>query len=234
MVPWLDNLHPEFPSVDQALTKPDGLLCAGGNLSVSTLTSAYPQGIFPWFSEGQPILWWSPDPRMVLTPDTLLVSKSLRKLIRQQKNSDRFCVTVDSNFPAVIKACAEARNISEGTWITDDMQSAYIDLHRAGFAHSIEVWSEDNLAGGLYGIAIGRVFFGESMFSRQSNTSKLALVALLRSMLFDLVDCQVHTNHLASLGAHLIKRSAFLEKMGRLTRLPTALLTTESLQSIAS
>ncbi|MCK5893547.1 MAG: leucyl/phenylalanyl-tRNA--protein transferase [Endozoicomonadaceae bacterium] len=230
MIPWLDDLHPEFPPVDQALIEPDGLLCAGGNLSVATLVSAYQQGIFPWFSGEQPILWWSPNPRMVLTPDTLLISKSLRKLIRKQHNSGHFCLTVNRDFLSVIKACAETRKSSGGTWITSDMQSAYFDLHRAGFAHSIEVWSENNLAGGLYGIAIGHVFFGESMFSRQSNTSKLALVALLRSTLFELVDCQVHTSHLASLGAHLIERPNFLNKIGTLSRKPTRLLTTESLQ----
>lgn len=230
MIPWLDDLHPEFPPVTRALTEPDGLLCAGGNLSVATLVSAYQKGIFPWFSDEQPILWWSPNPRMILTSDTLLISKSLRKLIRQQQNSGHFSLTVNRDFPSVMKACAEIRKASGGTWITKEMQSAYSDLHDAGFAHSIEVWSEGNLAGGLYGIAIGRVFFGESMFSRQSNTSKLALVALLRSTLFELVDCQVHSNHLASLGAHLIERPNFLKKIDTLTHKSTELLTTESLQ----
>ncbi|GAA4651249.1 leucyl/phenylalanyl-tRNA--protein transferase [Kistimonas scapharcae] len=231
MIPWLDNLNPEFPPVEQALKEPDGLLCAGGNLSVDTLANAYRQGIFPWFSDGQPILWWSPDPRMILTPETLRVSKSMRKLLRQQRNEERFQLTANRAFAQVIQACAEIRQAHEGTWITDDMQSAYIDFHKAGYAHSIEVWLDGSLVGGLYGIAMGRVFFGESMFSRESNTSKLAFITLLQTELFDVVDCQVHTPHLESLGAHLVSRKSFIERIQSLTRVSTRTLTTDTLFS---
>ncbi len=231
MIPWLDNLNPEFPPVEHALKEPDGLLCAGGNLSVDTLASAYRQGIFPWFSDGQPILWWSPDPRMILTPETLRVSKSMRKLLRQQRNGKQFQLTANHAFTKVIQACAEIREEHEGTWITDDMQTAYMDFHKAGYAHSIEVWLDDSLVGGLYGIAMGRVFFGESMFSRESNTSKLALISLLQTELFDVVDCQVHTPHLESLGAHLIPRNAFIERIQPLICVSTSALTTDVLCS---
>ena len=231
MIPWLDNLNPEFPPVEHALKEPDGLLCAGGNLSVDTLASAYRQGIFPWFSDDQPILWWSPDPRMMLTPETLRISKSMRKLLRQQRNGERFRLTANQSFAEVIQACAEIRQKHEGTWITEDMQSAYIDLYRAGYAHSIEVWSDDSLVGGLYGVAMGRVFFGESMFSRESNTSKLALILLLQTALFDVVDCQVHTHHLESLGAQLVSRKSFIERIQPLTSTSAGALTTDSLCS---
>lgn len=233
MIPWLDNLNPEFPPVEHALNEPDGLLCAGGNLSVDTLASAYRQGIFPWFSDDQPILWWSPDPRMILTPGTLRISKSMQKLLRQQRNGKRFKLTANQSFAEVIQACAEIRQEQEGTWITEDMQSAYIDFHQAGYAHSIEVWLDNSLVGGLYGIAMGRVFFGESMFSRESNTSKLALIALLQTELFDVVDCQVHTKHLESLGAHLLPRISFIDRIRSLIDTSTGALTTEALYSKA-
>ena len=233
MIPWLDDLNPEFPSVEHALKEPDGLLCAGGNLSVSTLVSAYQQGIFPWFSDGQPILWWSPDPRMILTPEALRISKSMRKLLRQQRNGARFQLTVDRAFSKVIQACAAIRQRREGTWITDDMQSAYIAFHQAGYAHSVEVWLDDSLVGGLYGIAMGRVFFGESMFSRESNTSKLALIKLVQTELFDIVDCQVHTPHLESLGAYLLPRKSFTDRIRALTRTFTDTLTTDALHAKA-
>ena len=226
MIPWLDNLNPEFPPVEHALTEPDGLLCAGGNLCADTLIRAYQHGIFPWFSDGQPILWWSPDPRMILTLEDLHISKSMRKLMRQQ----RYQLTANRAFPEVIKTCAESRHAHEGTWITDDMQSAYINLHKAGYACSIEVWFEGELVGGLYGVAMGRVFFGESMFSREPNTSKLALIALMQSARFDLVDCQVHTPHLESLGAQLIPRISFIERIKPLVRTDAEWLTTDALQ----
>ena len=212
IITLLDDENVTFPSVHQALSQPDGLLAVGGNLDVDTLLSAYRQGIFPWFNDDDPILWWSPAPRMVFRPGTLYCSKSLAKLFRK----NRYRITFDHDFSGVIHACAEPRANSEGTWITDDMMEAYIALHQAGYAHSVEVWDRDQLVGGLYGLAIGRVFFGESMFSRQSNTSKLAVTALseqLKQWEFALFDCQVHNPHLESLGAGLISREDFLKTL---------------------
>lgn len=210
----LDNSHKSiFPDVKLALTEPDGLLAVGGDLSVERLTSAYQQGIFPWYSEGQPILWWSPDPRMVLKPNEIKVSRSLAKTIRKQK----FKITLDQNFKGVISACSKPR-LENGfeqseTWIVDEMIEAYIKLHEAGYAHSVEYWQENKLAGGLYGVAIGNVFFGESMFSRISDASKIAFVYLSKQIEqwgFKLIDCQVYTSHLESLGAKMIPRKQFL------------------------
>lgn len=197
-----------FPPTDRALQEPNGLLAAGGDLSVDTLAAAYRQGIFPWYEDGQPILWWSPAPRAVLFPERFHCSRSLRKLIRQQ----RYQVTLDTCFAAVIAACASPREHSDGTWITQDIQDAYAALHRAGLAHSVEVWQEGQLVGGLYGVALGRVFFGESMFAWRDNASKAGfawLMAQLKHWGFALVDCQMSTGHLASLGAELIQREAF-------------------------
>ena len=208
----LDDHDVVFPPTKMALSQPNGLLAVGGNLKLETLLLAYRQGIFPWFSEEEPILWWSPAPRMVFTPGKVHRSRSLNKLIK--KNPYR--ITFNHDFIGVIQACAEPRGISEGTWITDDMQEAYIALHQAGHAHSVEVWDQQELIGGLYGLAIGRVFFGESMFSRRSNTSKLAIVALSEQLArwqFALMDCQVHNPHLESLGAQLISREEFLETL---------------------
>lgn len=207
---WLDPDDPDtrFPDVGLALTEPDGLLAIGGDLSVPRLLEAYRQGIFPWYGQGQPILWWSPDPRLVLFPGALRVSRSLRKTLRK----GRFAVTMDADFPAVISACAGPRDGEEGTWITRAMQAAYIRLHESGHAHSVECRLDGELAGGLYGVAIGRVFFGESMFARTSDASKVAFVWLVRQLQrwdFRLIDCQVHTGHLASLGACDISRQEF-------------------------
>ncbi len=213
-IPWLepDQLH--FPPVESALTDPDGLLAAGGDLRPERLIKAYRHGIFPWFDHEQPILWWSPNPRCILKPEQLKVSRSLRKLIRQQ----RFRVTLDQDFAAVISACAAPRAESEDTWITTSMQQAYIQLHQQGVAHSVEVWDQQQLVGGLYGLAIGRVFFGESMFSCSSNASKVGYVTLveqLRQWGYALIDCQIHSDHLESLGATLIPRSEFTALLER-------------------
>jgi leucyl/phenylalanyl-tRNA--protein transferase len=202
---------PTFPPAHLAIK--EGLLAVGGDLGSDRLLAAYRNGIFPWYSEGEPILWWSPDPRLVLYPEELRVSRSLRKVIKR----DLFDITFDQAFEAVIRACAEAkRSYGEGTWITDEMRSAYCALHRQGVAHSVEAWQGERLVGGLYGIAIGRVFFGESMFSRVSNASKVAFVALvenLKRLRFKLIDCQVRTDHLMRFGAREIPRKTFLEQL---------------------
>ncbi len=191
----------------------EGLLAVGGDLSAERILLAYRSGIFPWYSSGEPILWWSPDPRLVLYPDELRISKSLRKVIKRS----HFHITVDRAFDAVIQACAEAkRSYGEGTWITDGMKNAYRELHRKGYAHSVEAWQSERLVGGLYGISIGRVFFGESMFSRVSNASKVAFVSLvenLKRIRFKLIDCQVRTDHLIRFGAREIPRKSFLEQL---------------------
>ena len=222
MIPWIDESSPVFPPVEQALKDPDGLLCAGGNLQIETLLKAYSHGIFPWYSEGQPLLWWSPDPRMILTPKILHVSRSMQRFLRKS----RWSVTADQAFPKVIDACSVVpREGQDGTWITEEMAQAYIQLHRAGFAHSVEVWNEENqLVGGLYGVAIGRMFYGESMFANASNASKCALIHLIESDCYDLVDCQMHTSHLESMGGKVYPRSVFLKAMGALTRCPATSL----------
>ena len=202
-----------FPAAELALREPDGLLAVGGDLSVERLIAAYQQGIFPWYSEGQPVLWWSPDPRMVLKPEDIKVSRSLAKTIRKQD----FKITFDQDFRNVISACSKPRlekGVQQGeTWILDEMIEAYVKLHEAGYAHSVECWKENKLVGGLYGLAIGKVFFGESMFSRVSDASKIAFVFLSRQLQqwdFKLIDCQVYTSHLESLGASMIARKQFL------------------------
>jgi leucyl/phenylalanyl-tRNA--protein transferase len=186
------------------------LLAAGGDLSADRLIQAYRHGCFPWFQEGQPILWWSPDPRTVLFPEELHISRSLGKVLRQS----RYQVTFDRDFAAVIQACAAPRDYADGTWITDSMQSAYLELHRRGYAHSVEVWEQDALVGGLYGLAIGQLFFGESMFSRADNASKVGfatLVERLKAWGFVLIDCQMPTEHLHSFGARAITRTTFAD-----------------------
>lgn len=197
-----------FPPPD--LAEPDGLLAVGGDLSESRLLLAYSMGIFPWYSEGYPLLWWSPSPRLVLIPEELKVSRSLRQVIRKGV----FTVTMDTAFEQVIGQCAEiSRKREKGTWITDAMREAYIRLHRSGYAHSVESWQEGELAGGLYGISLGSAFFGESMFARKSNASKVALAALVRYLAergCTLIDCQVTTEHLLSLGAREVPRPEFL------------------------
>jgi leucyl/phenylalanyl-tRNA--protein transferase len=210
---WLDSGDPSFPDVTQALKDPDGLLALGGDLSSERLLNAYRHGIFPWYSDGQPILWWSPDPRLVLLPGKLHVSRSLAKTIRK----GTFSVTLDQDFSGVIKACTAPRVNQDGTWITKEMSDAYIRLFETGYAHSVECWQAGQLAGGLYGIAIGRVFFGESMFSRAADASKVAFVRLVRQLEewnFTLVDCQIYTTHLASLGAENISRKQFVQTLG--------------------
>ena len=207
---WLDPRDPTlaFPPVELALRDPDGLLALGGDLAPERLLAAYRQGIFPWYSEGQPILWWSPDPRMVLLPNELKISRSLRKTLRKRP----FRITLDTDFPAVMAACADPRADGHGTWITEEMTLAYRRLHELGYAHSVEAWQEGHLVGGLYGVALGRVFFGESMFTRATDASKVAFVHLVEQLMrwdFALIDCQVHTGHLASLGAKPIPRSDF-------------------------
>ena len=202
-----------------AETEPDGLLAIGGDLSPERVVQAYRQGIFPWYDESQPILWWSPDPRMVLYPAELHVSRSLRKLLRQ----GRFSVTFDQAFGQVIRGCAAPRNGEAGTWLTAEMIKTWERLHEQGIAHSVEAWRDGRLAGGLYGNALGGMFFGESMFARESNASKVAFVCLTRSIEqagFGLVDCQVYTDHLASLGARLIPRRQFLDSLKRLLKQP--------------
>jgi leucyl/phenylalanyl-tRNA--protein transferase len=195
-----------FP--DPAMAEDDGLLAVGGDLSADRLLLAYQNGIFPWYSDDTPILWYSPHERFVLYPTELKVSKSMRQVL----NSCRFKITVNKAFEAVIKACAAVpREGQDGTWITDEMQQAYINLHRLGRAHSYEVWEDGILVGGLYGIAMDHVFCGESMFSKVSNASKTALIHLCRTNLYMLVDCQVPTDHLTSMGARLISRDAYME-----------------------
>ena len=212
MIPWLVDDAP-FPPVAQALRTPNGLLCAGGDLSPARILAAYRHGIFPWFSAGEPILWWSPDPRMVLFPAEFRISRSLRKTLR---NGD-YTVRLDSSFAAVIDACAHTpRPGQPGTWITPEMRRAYVELHELGWAHSVETWCGGQLVGGLYGLAIGRMFYGESMFSLQTDASKIAVAHLARfleSRDFGMVDCQMRTDHLASLGARQIPRTEFLGRL---------------------
>lgn len=214
-LPRLDSDTP-FPPVDEALTEPNGLLAFGADLSPPRLFSAYSQGIFPWFSDDEPLLWWSPAPRAIIELDDFVCSKSLAKLARKR----HFKVTLNKAFSAVIQACARiprhspsTENISNETWITADMQDAYTRLHTLGLAHSVEVWDKDELVGGLYGVGVGKVYCGESMFHRISNTSKLAMLALvnhMKSKEMAFIDCQLPTEHLASLGAKPISRETFI------------------------
>ena len=214
MIPWLRPEHPPeaFPPVENALEEPNGLLCVGGDLSVERLLAAYRRGIFPWYSAGQPILWWSPDPRTVLYPGEFKVSRSLAKTIRNRG----FAVSVDRAFAEVMAHCADERLRPEGTWISPQMRAAYQRLHELGLAHSYETWDGDRLVGGLYGVELGRVFFGESMFSLERDASKVALAALVRAMNERngrLIDCQVASAHLASLGARSIPRRQFVREL---------------------
>lgn len=209
-LPWLE--HPVFPATHQALVEPNGLLAAGGELTVEWLLAAYRRGIFPWFNEGDPILWWSPSPRLVFYPDQVHISRSLRKVLKK----GGFRVSINRDFAGVITHCAELKRKpyqeEAETWITAEINQAYIDLHRAGYAHSVEVWREEELVGGLYGVALGKVFFGESMFSKMTNGSKIAISYLaewLKQWHYRLIDCQVSNAHLLSLGAVEISRPAF-------------------------
>jgi len=209
VIPWLHGNAP-FPPVSKALKSPNGLLCAGGDLTPERIVEAYSNGIFPWFSEGDPILWWSPDPRMVLFPGELKVSRSLRKAVARGTFDTRF----DTAFRDVMEACAAPREGQGGTWIVPEMIDAYTRLHERGFAHSVESWRDGELVGGLYGVALGHVFFGESMFTREPDASKVALVKLVERLGaggYRVIDCQQATAHLASLGAREIPRKAFAQ-----------------------
>ncbi|MBS1207860.1 MAG: leucyl/phenylalanyl-tRNA/protein transferase [Proteobacteria bacterium] len=210
MIPCLNPAQqPVFPAVHKALRDPNGLLAAGGQLTPEWILSAYHQGIFPWFSEGDPVLWWSPDPRMIVIPEEAHLSASLRKTLRR----GHFEVRCDTAFTEVITACAGARSYADGTWIVDEMREAYCTLHELGWAHSVETWVDGKLVGGLYGLAIGRAFFGESMFHHVTDASKVAFAHLVRLLIredFAILDCQMSTSHLASLGGHEISRSEFV------------------------
>ena len=232
MLPWLRTDTP-FPPVESALDDPAGLLAAGADLSVARLLDAYRQGIFPWYSPGQPIFWWSTHPRMVLRVTDFRCHRSLRQRIRQILPDPAWELSCNRHFVGVIQACAEqVRHGQAGTWISDDMIAAYIALHEAGHVHSIETWQDGQLVAGLYGVAIGRMFFGESMFTRVNDGSKLALAALvgfLREQGCELIDCQQQTNHLASLGAAPIPRAAFSAHLAKVT--PTVEMDWLSLQN---
>ena len=208
-----------FPPIEEA--EDDGLLAVGGDLTKERLLGAYRRGIFPWYEVGQPILWWSPDPRLVLFPDELKISRSLRKVLRKEQFEIRF----DTAFQEVIKSCADIRKKQgEGTWIIPEMQQAYTELHQEGFAHSVESWLDGKLVGGLYGISMGQCFFGESMFSKMNNSSKVALVALAdfsQRVGIKLIDCQMTTPHLLSLGAREIKREVFLKMLKKHLQTPS-------------
>lgn len=216
MIPWLDTDSP-FPPPAAALAEPNGLLAAGGDLQPQRLLDAYAHGIFPWFNPGEPILWWSPDPRMVLFPDELRMTRSLRKVLRNRA----YEVRLDTAFTEVMQGCARRRAGQGGTWITPQMIEAYTLLHQLGFAHSAETWIDGELAGGLYGVAIGHMFYGESMFTRVTDASKIAFVHLvwqLRRWGFGLIDCQTKTAHLASLGAREIPRAEFIRRLQELIK----------------
>jgi len=222
-ITWLSpqDAPERFPPLERALDEPAGLLAAGGDLSPARLLAAYQRGIFPWYSPGQPVLWWSPDPRAVLFPSEFHLTRSLAKTLRNRG----FETTIDRDFPAVIAACAAPRAHSVGTWITEEMKAAYVELHRAGFAHSFETYSGGALVGGLYGVRLGGVFFGESMFSRERDASKSALAHLVQLCLSDgiaLIDCQLPSRHLHSLGARQIPRAQFQALLREHVRLDPA------------
>ncbi len=213
---WIaeDILADEFPDINHALTKPDGLLAIGGELNPNRLLQAYRKGIFPWYNESQPVMWWSPDPRCVLFPDELKISRSLKKSLRK----DEYIITFDQAFSDVVESCAEPRPGSPGTWITQAIIKNYQLLHESGHAHSVECWYKETLVGGLYGIVIGKIFFGESMFSHMTDTSKICfahLVYLLKTQEYTLIDCQVYSKHLEHLGARAIPRDEFSDILSR-------------------
>ncbi|MGQ0428893.1 MAG: leucyl/phenylalanyl-tRNA--protein transferase [Gammaproteobacteria bacterium] len=223
-IAWLQKTDPPeaLPPTSRALAEPNGLLAVGGALTPEWLIHAYCQGVFPWFSAEQPILWWAPDPRAVLLPAEFRASRSLRRSIRKRGYETR----IDTAFESVIAACAGPRRGNAGTWITREMHAAYVDLHRRGLAHSIETWRARQLVGGLYGIAIGRVFFGESMFTRETDASKVALARLVAECAarrVPLIDCQMPSPHLASLGSRNLPRAQFERELARLVREPAPL-----------
>lgn len=218
---WLDprDPHQNFPSPHLAMRDPNGLLAIGGDLSVTRLIRAYSQGIFPWYNPDEPILWWSPDPRAVLMPDAMKVSRSLGKALRRGD----YAVTLDTAYRDVLDACAGPRMRSRGTWLGSDMRDAYQELHRRGYSHTVEVWRDGELIGGLYGVALGRAFFGESMFSHATDASKIALYWLCQQLLawgYHLLDCQVASEHLRTLGAVDVSRERFLNLLRPATALP--------------
>lgn len=218
MIPWLESSAP-FPPLEQALSEPDGLLAAGADLTPTRLLTAYRSGIFPWYSAGQPVLWWSPDPRMVLFPAEFRMPRSLIKRLRHGD----YEIRINTAFETVMRACAAPRNDATGTWITADMIAAYCELHRLGHAHSVETWINGELVGGLYGIALGRAFYGESMFTRVADASKIALAHLVRRLeqrQFGIIDCQMNTAHLARFGAREIPRSEFSRHLAELVNYP--------------
>ncbi len=213
MIPWLRG-EPAFPPLAAALTEPNGLLAAGGELGPAWLLAAYRRGIFPWFGEGEPILWWSPDPRLILVPDEIRIHRSLRRTLRRRP----FELRLDTDFAGVMAACAAPREPGGTTWILPAMRRAYGRMHELGYAHSVECWREGRLVGGLYGMALGRVFFGESMFSLETDASKVALAHLARLLHdwgFRLIDCQMTTPHLVSMGAREIPRVLFAGAVAR-------------------
>ena len=219
MIPWLETGDP-FPPPTQALKEPNGLLAAGADLSVERLLAAYRRGIFPWYSAGQPILWWSPDPRMVLFPRELKLPRSLRKRLHRHD----YDIRCDTAFEAVMRACAEPRAGQDGTWITEEMIAAYGALNRRAVAHSVETWIGGELVGGLYGVALGHAFFGESMFTRVTDASKIALAHLTRQLErwnFGMIDCQMVTSHLAAFGAREIPRERFMARLAELVECDT-------------
>lgn len=221
MLTWLSKDSLSFPPLSRAMREPDGLLAAGGDLRPERILAAYRHGCYPWYQQGQPILWWSPDPRFVLFPDELHISRSLGKVLRRRA----FTISYDQAFDRVIDACAGPRSYADGTWITDAMRQAYQQLHRLGHAHSVEAWQAGELVGGLYGLCIGQVFFGESMFSHADNASKVAfahLVPDLQRWGIRLIDCQMQTRHLASFGARAIERQAFAGQLAQLVELPNS------------
>jgi len=227
-IPFLavdDEITP-FPPVNTALREPNGLVMAGGNLNPQRLLDAYRAGIFPWYEAGEPILWWSPDPRCIIWPEDIKESRSLKKSIRTRG----FRITEDQAYREVMVQCAAPRTGSTGTWVTSEMINAYCELHRFGIARSIEVWMQDELVGGLYGIELGQLFIGESMFSRQSDASKTALLHLARCGRYELIDCQLETDHLLSMGATMISRERYVELLSALGDLDAELFTPERLK----
>jgi leucyl/phenylalanyl-tRNA---protein transferase len=221
MIPWLRSGQP-FPPVSAALSHPNGLLCVTAEVTPARLIEAYGAGIFPWYSADEPVLWWSPDPRMVLQPTQLRISRSLGKqLKRLTAPAPALTVTLDTQFERVIRECGAPRPGQDGTWITEPMIGAYVELHRRSLAHSVEVWREGALVGGLYGVALGRMFYGESMFTRATDASKIALAALVRLLLLEkvaVIDCQQNTSHLASLGAREVSRAQFCAHVAQAVR----------------
>lgn len=218
MITLLQHNTP-FPPLEQALRQPNGLLAAGGDLMPERLLDAYRHGIFPWFSAGDPILWWSPDPRMVLFPEEFKISHSLRKTLQR----GQYEIRTDSAFERVMRACASPREGQSGTWIQEEIVEAYVRLHHMGLAHSVETWMENELVGGLYGVSLGRMFYGESMFSRRTDASKIALAHLatqLKRWNFGMIDCQMNTPHLASMGAREIPRAHFIARLQELIHYP--------------